>query len=113
MAHADVDRPASSQAVPESPLVGLGGLIEAALVRVYGSKKAAAIELGKDRSHLRRQLALGTLIIRELDNPLVLAALGQVLMEEYGAQRKTKKQQAMERLPELLGLMLEAVTEGE
>ena len=81
----------------------MGGYIEAALVKVYGSKKAAAIELQKDRSQLRRQLEMGTLMIRELSDAAVLAALGEILCDEFGAVRKSKKQIARERLPELLG----------
>ena len=113
MLKAHIESPVESQTLPDGPLAGLGGMVESALVRVYGSKKAAAIELEKDRSQLRRQLEMGTLMIRELDRPEVLAALGEVLVEEFGGARKSKKQIAIQRLPELLALMLDAVTEDK
>ncbi len=102
-----------AQSHPETSRSGLGACADAALELVHGSKKAAAIALQIDRSQLRRQLEIGTLMLRELDDPDVLAALGEMLLEQYGPARKTKKQLARERLPDMIASLLDLMEDDK
>jgi hypothetical protein len=111
MLKAAAPSPAESHTVPDAPIAGFGGCVEAVLVRVFGSKKAAAIELQTDRSQLRRQCERGTLMLREIDRPDILAELGYELVAQYGGARKSRKQVAIERIPELIALMIGALEE--
>jgi len=93
----------------------LAGIVESALVTVHGSQKSAAIEIQCDQSQMKRQLRLGTFDLRQqaAAGETFLATLGELLVEAFGTARKSKKKVAIERLPELLGLMLAALEEDK
>lgn len=111
-AKASYDSPTPS--IRSTVLDRLATAKKAALVAVHGSGKAAAIEIGCDQSQMNRQLTIGTFDMRQeaTAGEAYLAELGERLVEEFGTAKKSKKQIARERIPELLGLLLEA-TEDE
>lgn len=91
-----------------------GGAIWGVLVNAHGSVKEAAFAMGNtDPSLLRRQILDGTLPLKKLfeAEPKALAAFGDFLTEHFGDTQKSKQQIAREKLPELLALILDAVTE--
>jgi hypothetical protein len=97
-----------------SPLLDrLAGVKKAALVAVHGSGKAAAIEIGCDQSQMNRQLTTGTFDMRQdaTAGEAYLAKLGELLIEEFGAARKSKKQLAREALPLFVQQIAEALEE--
>lgn len=114
-AKANLDSRTESNSVQDGPLDRLGRTIKAALVQTHGSGQAAAITLDIDQSDLTRRIKIGTLDQRALaaGGEAFLATFGEMLVEEFGAARQSKKQIALQRLPELLQLMIEAVKEGE
>lgn len=104
----------------KGPMVGptqismRGPAIWEVLVRAHGSVKAMAFTMGNtDPSLLRRQVLDGTLPLKKLleADPRALAAFGEFLVEHYGHTQKSKQQIAREKLPELLALFLDAVSE--
>lgn len=108
-AKAHLDSPAQSNA--PTLLDRLASVKKAALLDALGSGKAAALEIGCDQSQLNRQLQTGTFDTRQeaTAGEAFLAKLGEALLEEFGAARKSKKQIARERLPELLAVMLDGL----
>jgi len=119
---ASVDGPGASlvSPTPSSQVQGdlidrLGRTVKAALIAVHGSGQAAAITIAMDQSQMNRQLRIGTFDLRTsaAAGETFLAKLGEFLKEEFGTAHKTKKQLALERLPELLALMLAAVEEDD
>jgi hypothetical protein len=112
-ATAHLDSPTQSNA--PTLLDRLAAVKKSALMHAHGSGKVAALEVGCDQSQLNRQLAMGTFDTRQeaAAGAAYLAALGAALLDEFGAARKSKKQVALERIPELVALMLAAATEDE
>jgi hypothetical protein len=113
----DALRPKPAKATLQSPThrtFTLGETIWEVLVKGHGSVKAAAFSMGDtDPSLLRRQILDGTLPLKKLfeADPKALAAFGEFLVEHYGHAKKSKKQIARERLPELFAALLEAIEE--
>lgn len=109
------DSPSASSPVQDDLIDRLGRTVKAALVAVHGSGQAAAITIAMDQSQMNRQLRIGTFDLRTsaAAGETFLAKLGEFLKEEFGTAHKTKKQLALERLPELLALMLAAVEDDE
>lgn len=107
-AKAQLDSPPESTPVEGGLLHRLASIKESALLAAHGSQKAASIEIGCDQSQLKRQMRIGTFDTRQeaAAGETYLATLGAMLVEEFGAARKSKKQIARERLPELLDIML-------
>lgn len=94
----------------------LGSVIWEVLVKEHGSVKAAAFTMGNtDPSFLRRQILDGTLTIKKLfeADPRALAAFGEFLVEQYGHTKKSKREIAREKLPELLALFIDAIGEDK
>lgn len=108
-----------SDAVRESPMMsdfGPGRTIWEVLVKGHGSANATAITMGNtDPSLLRRQVTEGTIQLRKFfeADEAALCEFAEYVLETFQPARKSKKQIARERLPELLTLMLDAVTEDE
>lgn len=99
--------------VENSDLIRLGSIVESALLAAHVKKGVAADVIGIDQTQMMRQIKLGTFDLRQCSaaGEAFLAAFGLGLVEAYGAARKSKKQIALDRLPELLALMLAAVQE--
>lgn len=93
----------------------LGPTLYDVLVDGHGSVKALVLSVNehKDPTLLKRQISSGTLELRELfkADPTALVVLGEWLIETFGGKRKSKRQMARERLPELLTLMLDVLSE--
>lgn len=90
-------------------------MIWEAVVRGHGSVKTTAFTMGDtDPSLLRRQVTDGTIRLREFfeADENALCEFAEYVLETFQPARKTKKQIARERLPELVALMLDA-TEGD
>jgi len=90
----------------------LGEAIWEVLVRGHGSVKAAAFTMGNtDPSLLRRQVLDGTLTLKKLfeADPKALASFGEFLVEHFGHTKKSKREIAREKLPELLALVFDAL----
>lgn len=100
MAH--LDSPTESKS--STLLDRLASVKKAALLAAHGSGKAAAIEIGCDQSQMNRQLQMGTFDTRQeaTAGAVYLAMLGELLLEEFGAARKSKKQIARERIREVI-----------
>jgi hypothetical protein len=119
--HEGAIRPTSSTAVLRrrmsdrvGPPPDLKPAIYEVLMRGHGSVKAMAYTMGNtDPSLLRRQILDGTLPLKKLleADPRALAAFGEFLLEHYGHALKSRQQLAREKLPELLALFLDAVSE--
>jgi len=114
-AKAGLESPAESSPVHDDRMDRLGRTVKAALVAVHGSGQAAAITIAMDQSQMNRQLRIGTFDLRTAAaaGDTFLAKLGEFLKDEFGTAHKTKRQLALERLPELLALMLAAVEEED
>lgn len=111
---AHLPSPTASTRIDGDRLARIGRAAKSALVSAHGSGQAAAIEMGIDQSQVNRQLQMGTFDFRELAaaGDVAILMFGQNLVEEFSGRAKTKRQIALERLPELLALML-AGLEGE
>lgn len=104
----------ASLASPTESDFGHGPQIWDALTSGHGSVKATAFTMGqKDESQIRRQVVRGSLTLLELfkADEQALCEVADYILATFKAARKTKKQLALERLPELLGLMIDAVAE--
>ncbi len=114
-AKAQLQSPSPSNRLDADRLSRLGRVVKSALTSAHGSGQAAAIEIGMDQSQMNRQFHLGTFDLRSLASAgdTALALVGEFLLQEFGAARKTKAQIAREVLPQLLALMLDAVSEQE
>lgn len=89
-----------------------GAAIWDVLVSGHGSVKATAFTMDNtDPSQLRRQVLDGTLPLKKLleADPKALASLGEFLIQHFGDAKKSKRQIARERLPELLALVFDAL----
>ncbi len=86
-----------------------------ALVRGHGSVNATAITMGQtDPTQLKREVTLGTIRLKKFfeADEAALCEFAEYVLDTFQPARKSAKQIAKERLPELLGLMLAALEEG-
>jgi hypothetical protein len=119
--------PANMKAVLPNPMQGPtsdsshkpythGPAIWDLLVAAHGSVKATAFTMSNtDPSLLRRQILDGTLPLKKLleADPRALAAFGAYLVEQFNGATKSKREIALERIPELLAAFLDAVSDRE
>lgn len=84
--------------------------LAAETVKRVSSQKAAAIDLDLSESRLSHKFKDGTITLRELETLGVkyAAEFGRSLIEEYGEAVKSPKEQARERIPELIRELLAA-----
>jgi len=103
--------------LPPSPTesdFGHGPQIWDAIVRGHGSVKAAAFTMGqKDASQIRRQVTTGTIPLREFmeADETALCEFADYVLETFQPARKSKQQIALETLPEMMRVIIEALTE--
>jgi hypothetical protein len=84
------------------------------LVHGHGSVKATAFTMGeKDESLIRRQVQDGTIRLREFmdADERALCEFAEWVLGTFKPARKSKRQLARERLPELFTLLMEATEE--
>lgn len=78
-------RPQMAKAAIDSQLLSieLGGIVRDALVRHFGSLKAAAIEMGMDQGQLTRELDAGKLNLARLEKcgAAFMLRFGQLMVE--------------------------------
>lgn len=94
---------------------GHGPKIWEAIVRGHGSVNAAAITMGNtDPTQLKREIDLGTIRLKKFfeADEAALCEFAEYVLNTFKPARKSKRQVAKDRLPELLGLMLAAL-EGD
>lgn len=95
MAHAHIDQTTS-----------LSPVVKDAAQRTYGKQEAAAAHLGKDKGNFSRDVDAGRVTLRDLEGlgAQFLAALGNGLVERYGALQdpKTRARQATRQLRALI-----------
>lgn len=99
---------------PSASDFGHGQRIWEAIVRGHGSVKAAAFTMGqRDESQIRRQVMDGTIRLREFfeADENALCEFAEYVLATFQPARKSKRQIARERLPELVQLVLEATNE--
>lgn len=83
-AKAGLSRTGVSDSVGSSDGIGLGALIKDAVIKHYGSVKAAAISLNVDPSLMVREFEAGKIARLEQADPQVKAAIAGALFEAFG-----------------------------
>jgi hypothetical protein len=92
----------------QSTSIAMGAVVKDALLRHYGSLKAAAITLRIDQGQLTRELQSGDFKVRQLDkDPDAKAFVSEALHEAYGTcdpltQARRKLREARQRIDEAM-----------
>jgi hypothetical protein len=95
---------------------GHGPRIWDAVVRGHGSVKATAFTMGeKDESLIRRQITEGTIRLREFfdADEAALCEFAEYVLDTFKPARKSKREIALEQLPRMMQLFLDAATEDK